>query len=498
MTMRKLLLFFVFAGAVQAGIVTTYPWCVGGSAAAPQIFPCVAPTSVVVKIGPAVGVSMGGGFNFIFVPAATAPTVALAGAGAGNVDNGSHDYYVTFISPAGETDWENVATVTVIDQTTDGKVSVTNIPLGPPGTTGRRLLRSVSYGTGYTGSGIFPSSLSMIADNTTTSYLDDTPDSDLGSPIPQQNTTAGQLGVNGQPYGIQLSPPGNALEFGISSYLLFVDPTMPAGTTGNVASISEYVSGSGGLVTAAQSSGGLIPGWLVNLGIAGDAPFSGAAYHITAYRTDPGLESLADGEVILTVDDGSAFDGGFPSFAVVSMFNGSFDAGYPQGGQRVGVNDIAPASVLSVVNPTNAVGANAISRVVASFERTTGQTADIADFLNESGSALSTVDVNGHGLFNLLGGYGAAPGISGCSASISSDSTNVSGEITSGTSGSCTVALTWANSQAFKQGAACSVANQTHPGTTNLVQQTGYTQSTVTLTGVTVSGDVLEYFCGGR
>src|SRR5258706_483909 len=66
--------------------------------------------------------------NLITSPGTGAFLPALAGAGAGNVDDGDHCYAFTFASnaepgtfPAG------FLTVTVADHTTDGKVSITGI-----------------------------------------------------------------------------------------------------------------------------------------------------------------------------------------------------------------------------------------------------------------------------------------------------------------------------------------------------------------------------------
>lgn len=77
------------------------------------------------------------GLYFPSCPTAPAqPTAALAGAGAGNVDNGTHRYWTSYtdvngiesgLSPA------IAADVTVADKTTDGKVTVTRGAL--PGTT---------------------------------------------------------------------------------------------------------------------------------------------------------------------------------------------------------------------------------------------------------------------------------------------------------------------------------------------------------------------------
>lgn len=95
----------------------------------------------------------------------------------------------------------------------------------------------------------------------------------------------------------------------------------------------------------------------------------------------------------------------------------------------------------------------------------------------------------------LISGGSAAPGISGCSATIAGN--NQSGVITSGTTGTCTVVLTWAASAFYTTGVFCSVADQTTVPAlfTGLMKQTAQTVSTVTFSGTTVSGDKLPYSC---
>lgn len=116
-------------------------------------------------------------------PGPVAPTVALAGAGAGNVDNGAHRYLVTFITADGETQGGAVsAAVTVADKTVDGKVAVSVIPVGGSAVTARKLYRTIAGGSTY----LF---LATISDNSTTTYTDNTADSGLGAGAPSTNST---------------------------------------------------------------------------------------------------------------------------------------------------------------------------------------------------------------------------------------------------------------------------------------------------------------------
>lgn len=108
-------------------------------------------------------------------PTAT-PTDALAGAGAGNVDNGLHSYVFSYVGPEGESDASPVSDgVTVADKTVNGKVSVAGIAVGPAGTTARKLYRTIAGDTGAY------KLVATISDNVTTTYEDNIADGSLGA-----------------------------------------------------------------------------------------------------------------------------------------------------------------------------------------------------------------------------------------------------------------------------------------------------------------------------
>jgi hypothetical protein len=113
-----------------------------------------------------------------FPTPAGAPSAALAGAGAGNVDNGTHVYAYTDVGtgPGSESLLGAAsASVNVVDHTTNGKVSVTSIAAGPAGTLSRNLYRSKA---GTSTPFFF---LATISGNVTTTYTDNTADSGLGA-----------------------------------------------------------------------------------------------------------------------------------------------------------------------------------------------------------------------------------------------------------------------------------------------------------------------------
>ena len=113
-------------------------------------------------------------------------TVAL-GSGAGNVDNGMHRYVVTCVTSDGDTQAGDVSSsVTVADKTVNGKVSLSAIPVGGSIVTSRKIYRTAAGGSTCL-------LHTTIADNTTTTYADNTADSSLGAEAPSTNTTGDQL-----------------------------------------------------------------------------------------------------------------------------------------------------------------------------------------------------------------------------------------------------------------------------------------------------------------
>lgn len=117
-------------------------------------------------------------------PAPGVLTCALAGSGAGNVENGAHRYVVTFVTASGETQAGDIsAAVTVADKTVNGKVALSAIPIGGSLVTSRKIYRTVAAGSVYL-------LLTTLADNTTTTYTDNTADASLGAEAPSTNTTS--------------------------------------------------------------------------------------------------------------------------------------------------------------------------------------------------------------------------------------------------------------------------------------------------------------------
>ncbi|MBS1198154.1 MAG: hypothetical protein H6R18_1939 [Proteobacteria bacterium] len=117
-------------------------------------------------------------------PPAPAPLAALVSpAAAGNVDNGTHRYLVVFVTATGKTQAGTPsAVVTVVNKTINGKVALTDIPLGGSAVTAREIYRTVANGSAYL-------LLATLADNSTTVYTDNIADASLGAGAPSVNTT---------------------------------------------------------------------------------------------------------------------------------------------------------------------------------------------------------------------------------------------------------------------------------------------------------------------
>jgi hypothetical protein len=126
----------------------------------------------------------------------TACTATLAGDGAGNVTDGEHIYKITYVTSEGETEGGTASnTVTVSDNSSDGKVDLTSIPTGGTGCTARKIYRTKAGGSVYY-------LLATISDNTTTTYEDNIADGSLPTTtVPETDTTGTPLDIGNFPIG---------------------------------------------------------------------------------------------------------------------------------------------------------------------------------------------------------------------------------------------------------------------------------------------------------
>lgn len=142
----------------------------------------------------ATGESAGSAKSNVLTLAAPLPcTAALAGLGAGNVNNGDHSYKVTFVSPAGESVASAKSNV-VTTAAGDGQVALTDVPVGPAGTTDRNIYRTDA------GDAAPWKLIGTIADNVTTTFADNIADG-AGAAAPADTGAAAQVTIPVGPTG---------------------------------------------------------------------------------------------------------------------------------------------------------------------------------------------------------------------------------------------------------------------------------------------------------
>lgn len=109
----------------------------------------------------------------ILVPSALTATLLVE---AGNINLGKYKYRVEFVTPSGVSTPSNESnTITTVTGST--KIALSNIAIGPTGTTQRKIYRTTANGSQY-------KLLATINDNTTTTYTDNTADNQLGVTMP--------------------------------------------------------------------------------------------------------------------------------------------------------------------------------------------------------------------------------------------------------------------------------------------------------------------------
>lgn len=109
----------------------------------------------------------------------------------GSVDDGTHSYRVTFLINGNETAAGDVSN-TITTGGGNNTVPLTDIPIGPIGTTARRIYRTTA-GNATTGPWLL---LATIANNTATTYTDTTDDASLGATIPLASTGIMKVTIN--------------------------------------------------------------------------------------------------------------------------------------------------------------------------------------------------------------------------------------------------------------------------------------------------------------
>jgi hypothetical protein len=145
--------------------------------------------------------NVGGNYRGVPVtePVHTGMAAALAGLGAGNVNNGIHYYSIVYVSSVGATGGGIAAypsiSVNVVDKTTNGQVSLTGIPVSSDvRVTSKKIYRSAAGGGQY--GGYYLATITAAA----TTYVDNIADASLVTSNPyyrKTNTTAGIFYLGG-------------------------------------------------------------------------------------------------------------------------------------------------------------------------------------------------------------------------------------------------------------------------------------------------------------
>lgn len=141
--------------------------------------------------------NVAGGLTPVFyyaspIPVAGAPTLAAGVAGA---PNGVYRAQVTFVNPGGESAGGTEATITV----TNTHITWSAIPLGPTGTTARKLYRTSAGGVTGT-----EKLVATLPDNTTVTFDDNVADGALGATVPAASAASSDVYPNSGAQTLQI------------------------------------------------------------------------------------------------------------------------------------------------------------------------------------------------------------------------------------------------------------------------------------------------------
>jgi hypothetical protein len=152
---------------------------VGGATATEKLFATIADNTTQTYTDAVPDTALGAAIPVTNTAAVPAPGAATVAAGAAGTPNGAYRCQVTFVNAAGETTGGAEFTITVASL----QINWSAIPLGPTGTTQRKLYRTSAAGASGT-----EKLVTTIADNTTTTFTDNVADGALGAAIPTTNT----------------------------------------------------------------------------------------------------------------------------------------------------------------------------------------------------------------------------------------------------------------------------------------------------------------------
>jgi len=128
-------------------------------------------------------------FRDVVMQKVTAPTTGCTATllnEAGNL-NGTYSYYVTFYTSDGETEASSISNEVIL---VNQKMTLSSIQTSTdPLVVGRKIYRNVSGVSDM----VLKKLVATIADNTTTTYIDNIADGSLGVNVPQMGNTGGDL-----------------------------------------------------------------------------------------------------------------------------------------------------------------------------------------------------------------------------------------------------------------------------------------------------------------
>ena len=154
---------------------------------------------------------------------------------------------------------------------------------------------------------------------------------------------------------------------------------------------------------------------------------------------------------------------------------------------RLGIGNAAPASAidtsgLRVYDPTAVTGST-----LAAIRAGAGQSGAIQEWQNNAGTALAIMSALGDLSAHSLIAIGTSPAVS--SGTIVTGSRNAAGAVTSATTGAFTCTITFSGTVAPVGW----IVIPTNLTTANLIRQTAYNTTTATISGTTVTGDVVGW-----
>jgi len=105
--------------------------------------------AITIDYGSNILLKEGGSLKFTSVTAPTDCTATLVTTGTGNIDNGTHEYKVTFVNATGETELGTVSNTVTVDAT-HKQVNLSAIPVSSSGAvTSKKIYRTKADGTNY-------------------------------------------------------------------------------------------------------------------------------------------------------------------------------------------------------------------------------------------------------------------------------------------------------------------------------------------------------------